>query len=94
MFDNFLSWDIAPEILSSLIAMLIIVIFYLVLGILARHHDALKKPKGLLLLGELLVGFFDHLVEDLMGERFKGMGGFVMAVASYLFIAFIVNSSR
>ena len=91
MFDNFLTWDIAPEILSSLIAMLIIAIFYIVLGILARRHDPLKKPKGLLLIGEILVGFFDHLVEDLMGKRFEGMGGFVMAIASYLFIAFIFS---
>lgn len=89
MFDHFLTWDIAGEVLSSLIVMGIIIVFYVILGILARHHDPLKKPKGLLLIGEVLVNFFDHLVEDMMGVKFKGMGGFILAIASYLFISFI-----
>lgn len=89
MFDHFLTWDIAGEVLSSLIVMGIIIVFYVILGLLASHHDPLKKPKGLLLIGEILVNFFDRLVEDMMGVKFKGMGGFILAIASYLFISFI-----
>ena len=87
--DKILSWDVVGEVYSSILAMIIIAILYIVMGILARHHDPLKKSRGLLLIGEILVGFFDHLVTDLMGPKFKNMGGFVMAIASYLFIAFI-----
>ena len=89
MFDNFLTWDISGEVISSLIAMGIVVIFYVVVGLLARRADPLKKSKGLVFVGETLVSFFDGLASRMMGPKFKEMGGFIMAIASYLFIAFI-----
>ena len=89
MFDNFLTWELSGEVLTSLIVMLIVAILFIIAGILARFHNPLKPSKGLLFVAETLVGFFDRLVDDLMGPRFKGFGGFIMAIASYLFIAFI-----
>ena len=89
MFDNFLTWELSGEVLTSLIVMLIVAILFIIAGILAHFHDPLKPSKGLLFVAETLVGFFDRLVDDLMGPRFKGFGGFIMAIASYLFIAFI-----
>ena len=89
MFDNFLTWDLSGEVLSSLIVMVIVALLFIIAGIMARFHDPLKPSKGLLFVAETLIGFFDGLVEELMGSKFKGMGGFITAVASYLFIAFI-----
>ncbi len=89
MGEKFLSTEIAGEVFSSLIVMGIEVILFAIIGIMAHFHDPLKKPKGLLAIGEILVEFFDRLVSDLMGPRFKGFGGFVMAIAVYLFLAFI-----
>lgn len=89
MGEKFLTTDLSGEVFSSLIVVGIEIILFLIVGIMAHFHDPLKKSKGLLLLAEIGVEFFDHMVEDLMGPRFKGFGGFVMAIAIYLFLAFI-----
>lgn len=87
--DKFLTTELAGEVISSLIVMGIEVVLFVIIGIMAAVHNPLKKPKGLLLIGEIGVNFFDNLSQDLMGPKFKGFGGFVMAIAVYLFLAFI-----
>ena len=89
MFDNFFKLDIPGEVISSLIVMLIIVILAIVIAIQAHFQDPLKKPKGLLLIAEIGVKFFDNFVKDLTGSALPNFGGFIMGVATYLFIAFI-----
>lgn len=88
-FATFFEFDIAPEVISSLIVIFIIMVLALIVGIQAARQDPLKKPKGLLLIAEIGVNFFDNLVENLMGSAFRGFGGYIMAVAVYLFISFI-----
>lgn len=88
-FSNFFEFDIAPEVYSSLIVMLIICILSVIIGIKARMQDPLKKPKGLLHIAEIGVSYFENFVVDLIGPRFRGFGGYIMAVAIYLFISFI-----
>lgn len=87
--EQFLTPTIPGEVWSSLIVMLIIAILAIIIGIQAAHQDPLKKPKGLLLIAIIGVKFFDGFVEDIVGDRIKGMGGLVMGVATYLFISFI-----
>ena len=89
MFDNFFNLDIPGEVISSLIVMLIIIILAIIIAIQAHFQDPLKKPKGLLLLAEIGVKFFDGFVKELTGSALPNFGGFIMAVAVYLFIAFI-----
>ena len=89
MFDNFFSLDIPGEVISSLIVMLIIVVLAVIIAIQAHFQDPLKRPKGLLLLAEIGVKFFDNFVKDLTGNALPNFGGFIMGVATYLFIAFI-----
>ena len=89
MFDKFFNLDIPGEVISSLIVMLIIIILAIVIAIQAHFQDPLKKPKGLLLLAEIGVKFFDGFVKELTGNALPNFGGFIMAVAVYLFIAFI-----
>ena len=89
LFKNFLTWDLSGEVLSSLLAMLIVLIFWIIVGILARFHNPLKKTKGLLMVGEVVVNYFDSQVKEVMGIQFKGYTGFIVAIASYLFVAFI-----
>ena len=89
MFDNFFQIDIPGEVISSLIVMLIIVILAIIIAIQAHFQDPLKKPKGLLLIAEIGVQFFDNFVKDLTGSALPNFGGFIMGVATYLFIAFI-----
>lgn len=89
MFDNFLKFDIPGEVISSLIVMLIVIILAIIIGIRAHFHNPLKKPKGLLLIAEIGVNYFDGFVKDLTGTALPNFGGFIMGVAAYLFIAFI-----
>jgi len=89
MLENFFKTDISGEVISSLIVMGIIMILAFIIGIQAAHQDPLKKPKGLLLIAELGVKFFDNFVENLIGNRLPGFGGVIMAIAVYLFCAFV-----
>ena len=89
MFDNFFNLDIPGEVISSLIVVLIIIVLAIIIAIQAHFQDPLKKPKGLLLIAEIGVKFFDNFVKDLTGSALPNFGGFIMGVATYLFIAFI-----
>lgn len=91
LLANFLdtSKGLSGETISSLFVIGIIILLSFYIAIRARFQDPLKKPKGILLLAEIGVNFFDGLVESLMGKRYRGFGGFIMAIAMYLFIAFI-----
>ena len=89
MFDNFFSMDIPGEVISSLIVILIIIVLSIIIAIQAHFQNPLKKPKGLLLLAEIGVKFFDGFAGELVGGALPNFGGFVMGVAVYLFLAFI-----
>ena len=68
IFDNFFKAELSGEVISSLIVMGIMMILAIIVGIQARFQDPLKKPKGLLLICELGVKFFDKFVEGLIGK--------------------------
>ena len=89
IFSNFFKINITGELVSSLIVIAIIVILSLIVGIMAAKHDPLKKPKGLLLIAEMGVNFFDNFSRDLVVTTLPNFGGFIMGVAMYLFISFI-----
>ena len=89
MFDNFFKFEITGELISSLIVIFIIIVLSLIVGILAAKQNPLKKPKGLLLVAECGVKFFDGFSRDLVGTTLPNFGGFIMGVAIYLFISFI-----
>ena len=86
---QFLSNGLAGEVYSSLLVVLIIIIFSIYIGIRAHFQNPLKRPKGALLLAEFGVNFFENLAEGLLGKRFRTFGGYIMVVAVYLFLAFI-----
>lgn len=74
---------------SSLIVMLLVAIVAIIMGILARRADPLKKPKGLLLLADIYVTSMQGFVKKNMGEGWEKMTGYFMALGGYLFLAFI-----
>ena len=83
------SKGLSGETISSLILVGIICLLAFYIAIRAQFADPLKKPRGILFVAEVGVTFFDGLVESLMGRRYRGFGGFIMAIAVYLFLAFI-----
>lgn len=89
LLKNFLTTEIPGEVYSSLICMAIIALLAIYIGIRAHFQNPLKRPKGLLLIAEMGVKFFDNFVNNLIGNSLPNMGGFIMAIAVYLFLAFI-----
>ncbi len=90
IFNNFFNTSsLAGPVVSSLIVVLILSILAVIIGIRARFQDPLKRPKGILVLAEFGVNFFDNMAEGLLGKRFRSFGGYLMAVGVYMFIAFI-----
>lgn len=89
--DRFLdtSTGLSAETISSLMVIGILCLLSLYIAIRAHFTDPLKKPKGILFFVEVGVKFFDGLVISLMGKKYEGFGGFMMAIAVYLFVAFI-----
>jgi len=80
---------LSGETISSLIIVGILCLLCLYIAIRAHFADPLKKPKGILFIAEVGVNFFDGLVESMMGKRYRGFGGVIMAIAVYMFLAFI-----
>ena len=89
ILENFKSTNLAGSVVSSLIVILIMVILSIYIGIRAHFQDPLKKPKGLLLVAEIGVNFFDGMAEGLLGKRFRSFGAYLMAIGVYMFLAFI-----
>ena len=87
--DRFLKFEISGETISSVILVAFICLLCIYVAIRARFANPLKRPWGILFLAEVGVTFFDNLVESIMGKRFRSFGGFIMAIAIYLFMAFI-----
>ena len=83
------STELAGGVFTSMIVMLIMIILAIYIGIRAHFHDPLKKPKGMLLIAEMGVSFFEDFAEGLLGRRFRIFGGYLMAIGVYLFLAFI-----
>ena len=81
--------NLAGGVFTSLLVMLVMIILAIVIGIQAHFHNPLKKPKGLLLLAEVGVTFFENFAEGMLGKRFRVFGGYLLAIGVYLFIAFI-----
>ncbi len=83
--------ELAGGVVSSLIVILIMIILAIYIGIRAHFQDPLKRPKGLLLIAEIGVNFFENMAEGLLGKRFRLFGGYLMAIGVYMFLAFIIG---
>ena len=80
------TYSFTPEVVNSLIVVVVLCILGFVIGRKAKKADFKKSPKGILLLGEIFVEFIQGLVSQTMG---KGNQGFVPYIGSLtLFLAF------
>lgn len=89
ILENLKGTELSGHIFTSLIVMLIMIILAIVIGIKARLQDPLKRPKGILLLAEYGVNFFENFAEGMLGKHFRSFGGYIMVVGIYMFLAFI-----
>lgn len=89
VLENIKNTDLAGGVVSSLIVIIIMIILSIYIGIRAHFQDPLKRPKGMLLLAEVGINFFENMAEGLLGKSFRSFGGYIMAIGVYMFIAFI-----
>ena len=89
ILENLKGTELSGHIFTSLIVMLIMIILAIVIGIKARLQNPLKRPKGILLLAEYGVNFFENFAEGMLGKHFRSFGGYIMVVGIYMFLAFI-----
>lgn len=87
-----MTWENLPgEFYSSVISLLIVLILALVIRIKLKDYDPLKAPKGFLWWVEQAVNFADEKVKELMGPMFEGFGAYVLVLAAYIAIGFLVG---
>ena len=85
---HMLDWNMDPQLYSSLICMLIVLILAIIVGIKARRASHLEKPKGLLLLAEWFYELCHRFTVGNMGETFEAFTGYFMVLMVYLFLGF------
>ncbi len=91
IFKHYFDFDIPGEVIMSLIVMFLLIILCLVIFILVKKADPLKRPKGLLALAEIAVSKIDDLVDDNMGKGFENFGGYIFAIALFIFSCFVIG---
>lgn len=91
MFDHFFEFNMPGEVIVSLIAIGLIILFAIVIFFLARKQDPLKAPKGILLIAELGVRKADDLVKSFCGTRNQNLGAYVVSVVVYLGLCFFLG---
>ncbi len=89
--EDFLTWDIAGETIVALIVVGILIILAIVIFILAKRANPLKRPKGLLMVVEAGVEKLDAFVVSTMGKGFENFGGILLAVVPLIFLCFIIG---
>lgn len=82
---------IPPEFISSLLAMLIVIVLVFVVYFKGKKYGPFDKPKGIVNAAEMLVEFAEKNVTELMGKRFLPFTGYVLGLGLYIFISFLVG---
>ncbi len=80
-----------PEFISSLVAMLVIIILVFIVYFKGKKYGPFDKPKGIVNIAETLVEFAEKNVKELMGKDFLPFTGYVLGLGLYIFISFIIG---
>lgn len=85
------SFNPTGEIIVALFVIGILIILAIIVGILAKRADPLKRPKGLLKLVEWAVEKLDAFTADVMGPGFENFGGLLLGIIPFLFLSFTIG---
>ena len=69
---DFMSWEIAPEVISSVIITIILCIFCVIMGAAAKRSNPLEKPSLIVWFGEWIVESISNFV--FLYSGFKRIG--------------------
>ena len=87
----FKSFNPSGEIIVALTIDFILLVLAIIVGILAKKADPLKRPKGLLKIAEWAVEKLDAFATDTMGPGFDNFGGILLGIIPFMFISFTIG---
>lgn len=84
---------ISAEFITSMIVMLLVIIFSFVVYFKLKKTDPLEKTKGIVNIAEIIVGFGDERVNELMGcpKYFSNFAGYIIPLCAYIFLGFFIG---
>ena len=80
-----------PELIVSLLVMLIIAIFAIICGIAIKKADPKKPPKGLTFIAETIVGFSDNKIKDTLGTAYLRFSPYFVFLLIYIPMIFVIG---
>ena len=86
-----LKFDLSGEVIVALGIAVIVIILSIYIGIRAKMANPLKKPKGILLLAEIVVEKADTFVSETMGVGFSDFGGLIIGQVTFLALGFLAG---
>ncbi len=96
-FDNLLNPNfskmISAEFITSMIVMLLIILFSFVVYFRMKKTDPMERPKGIVNIAEIIVSFGDEKVNSLMGcpKYFSNFAGYIIPLSAYIFLGFFIG---
>ena len=89
--ETYKSFNPSGEIIVALGVIFVLLILAIIVGILAKKADPLKRPRGLLLIAEWAVEKLDAFTKDTMGPGFDNFGGILLGIIPFMFISFTIG---
>ena len=89
--DHYKSFNPTGEIIVALGIIFVLIIFAIIVGILAKRADPLKRPRGLLKIAEWAVEKLDAFTADTMGPGFENFGGLLLGIIPFMFLSFTIG---
>lgn len=89
--DTYKSFNPTGEVIIALAIIGVLIVLAIIVGILAKRADPLKRPKGLLKIVEWCVEKLDAFVLESMGPGFENFGGYLLAMIPFLFLSFTIG---
>ena len=89
--ETYKGFNPSGEIIVALGIICVLMILAIIIGILAKTADPLKRPKGLLKIAEWAVEKLDAFAQDTMGPGFENFGGILLGIIPFMFISFTIG---
>ena len=89
--ETYKTFNPSGEVIVALGIICVLLLLAIIVGILAKRADPLKRPKGLLKLVEWAVEKLDAFAQDTMGPGFENFGGILLGIIPFMFISFTIG---
>ena len=89
--ETYKTFNPSGEVIVALGIICVLLVLAIIVGILAKRADPLKRPKGLLKLVEWAVEKLDAFAQDTMGPGFENFGGILLGIIPFMFISFTIG---